>query len=90
MSLYVNQRRVEPAADTVNDSGETKAAAAAGSPAGSRRFTNFPMPQKLLKDRRLVVAWSDPNELRTPGLRYGPCVAEVWLLKKQQARVKGE
>ncbi len=80
MTLYVNQQKVEPAPDSVTESGETKAVAAAGS-ARTPQFTNFPIPRELVKDRRLVVDWSDPKEPRTPGLRSGPYVAEVWLLK---------
>lgn len=81
MTLYVNQQKVEPAPDTDTESGETKAVAAAGS-VRSPQFTNFPIPQELVRERRLVIDWSDPKEPRTPGLRSGPYVAEVWLLKK--------
>ncbi len=82
MSLYVNQEKLEPAPDPETKSSETKTVTAAGS-SRSPQFTYFPIPQELVKDRRLVVDWSDPKEPRTPGLRFGPYVAEVWLLRRQ-------
>jgi len=84
MSLWVNKKQIEPASDTERDSGEPKAAAAPGSRARvAPEFTSFPIPQELLKDRRIVVDWNNPNQPRTAGLRFGAYVAEVWLLKKQ-------
>ena len=85
MALYVNQKKVEPAADTEKPpaSGESEPAAARALRSRIRpQFTEFPIPQELLKERRLVLDWGDPKEPRTPGLRFGPIVAEVWLLKK--------
>jgi hypothetical protein len=84
MSLWVNKKQVEPASDTDRNSGEPKAAAAPGARARvTPEFTNFPIPQELLKDRRIVVDWHDPAQPpRAMALRSGPYVAEVWLLKK--------
>ena len=46
-------------------------------------FTEFVIPQALLKSRRIVVDWRDPAQPpSTSALRFGPYVAEVWLLKK--------
>ncbi len=83
-SLYVNQTKVEPAPDTKEQSEQTKAAAATGAHARViPEFTNFPIPQALLKDRRIVVGWHDPAQPPRPtALRFSPLVAEVWLLKK--------
>jgi hypothetical protein len=81
MMIYVNQKRIEPTAD----SGEAQPSAGtqATTPASRRpQFTNFPIPPELLKDRRMVVDWNDPNQPRVPGTRFGAYVAEVWLLKK--------
>jgi hypothetical protein len=84
-ALYVNQIKLEPAPDTMEESEQTKAAAALDT--GARvtpTFTNFPIPQELLKDRRIVVDWHDPSQppsLSAP--RSGPYVAEVWLLKQE-------
>ena len=85
MTLYANQNKLEPAPDTEKPppSGESQSAAGGGPrPRSSPQFTDFPIPQELLKDRRLVLDWSDRKEPRPPGLRFGPIVAEVWLLKK--------
>lgn len=85
MSLYANQTKIEPAADTEKpllSGGSEAAAAQTPRPRISPQFTEFPIPQELLKDRRLVLDWGDPKEPRAPGLRFGPIVAEVWLLKK--------
>jgi hypothetical protein len=83
MSLWVNKKQVEPASDTEADPGEPKASSALGARARvTPEFTSFPIPQELLKDRRIVVDWTNPNQPRTSGLRFGPYVAEVWLLKK--------
>src|ERR1035438_8010650 len=55
MSLWVNKKQVEPASEKTV-SGEPKAAAAQGSRARvGPEFTSFPIPQELLKDRRIVV-----------------------------------
>jgi hypothetical protein len=81
MSLWVNKKQVEPASDAGTVSGEPKAAAAPGSRARvAPEFTSFPILQELLKDRRIVVHWNNPNQ--PAGLRFGAYVAEVWLLKK--------
>ncbi len=83
-ALYVNQTKLEPASDTMVESEQAKAAAAPG--AGARitpEFTNFPIPQELVKDRRIVVDWHDPSQPPAPSAqRSGPYVAEVWLLKQ--------
>jgi len=85
MSLFVNQKKVEPvwSPETPRSSSESQTAAQSPRPKISPQFTDFPIPQELLKDRRLVVDWGDPKEARAPGTRFGPLVAEVWLLKKQ-------
>jgi hypothetical protein len=85
MSLYVNQKKIKPASDTENlqPPAESQAAAAAPRPKFVPHFTVFPIPQGLLKERRLVVDWGDPNETRPTPTRFGPSVTEVWLLKKQ-------
>jgi hypothetical protein len=83
-ALYVNQTRLEPTRDARAESAESNAASATGGRSRiSPEFTDFPIPQELLKDRRIVVDWHDPSQPRTPGLRSGPYVAEVWLLKKR-------
>ena len=83
MSLWVNKKQVEPASDAGTDSGEPKAAPAPGSrPKVAPEFTSFPIPQELLKYRRIVVNWNNPNQPRTAGLRFSAYVAEVWLLKQ--------
>jgi hypothetical protein len=84
MLLWVNKKQIEPASDSGRDSGEPTAAAAPGSRARvTPEFTSFPIPQELLKDRRIVVDWNNPNQPHTGGLRLGAYVAEVWLLKQQ-------
>jgi hypothetical protein len=86
ITLYANQKKLEPAPDTVKPlpSGESQAAAGgAQRPRSSPQFTDFQIPQELLKERRLVLDWSDPKEPRPTVFRFGPVVAEVWLLKRQ-------
>ncbi len=86
VSLYVNQKKVEPASDTKKPSPvrETQPAAAPGPrPRFSPQFTEFPIPQELLKDRKIVVDWSNPSEPLKPVTRFGPFVTEIWLLKNQ-------
>ena len=84
VSLYVNQKLVEPARETEKVPGEPTAAAVPGRRSRvAPEFTNFPIPQELLKDRRIVVDWNNPNKPRTSGFRFGAYVAEVWLLKQQ-------
>ncbi len=86
ITLFVNQRKVAPApnTETPRASGESQTAAQLPRPKISHKFTDFPVPQELLKDRRLVVDWSDPKQApASTGTRFGPLVAEVWLLRKQ-------
>ena len=82
--LYVNQKKVEPAPDsqTPQPPVETQPAERAPRPRFTPQFTDFPIPQELLKDRRIVVEWSDPSEPSTPRMRFGAPATEIWLLKK--------
>jgi hypothetical protein len=83
-ALYVNQTRIDPALSA--SKAESLPPAPEGAGARSKvtpEFTDFPVPQELLKDRRLVLDWNNPNQPRSAGPRLGPYVAEVWLLKKQ-------
>jgi hypothetical protein len=82
-ALYVNQTRIESALDTKEESGAKTAGTPGARPKVSPEFKSFPVPQELLKDRRIVVDWNDPNQPRPAGPRSGPYVAEVWLLRKQ-------
>jgi hypothetical protein len=83
MSIYVNQKKLEP----LSKSAESPADA---SPRArfSPNFTVFQIPQDLLKERRIAVDWEDPNAsaTRTTALRFGPSVTEVWLLKESQQK----
>ena len=82
--LYVNQTKVEPTTEKKADLEQFRAVAASSARAKvSPEFTDFLVPRELLKSRRLVVDWSNPNQPRTSGLRFGPTVAEVWLLKRE-------
>jgi len=81
MSLYVNQKKVEPASES-----EKPRPGGDAVPPRQRfvpEFTDFPIPRELLKDGRILVDWSDPNAPRGPQPRFGTYVTEVWLLKKQ-------
>ena len=85
ITLFANQKKLEAASDAEKPlpSGESQSAAGdRPRPRNSPQFTDFQIPQELLKDRRLVLDWSDPKEPRPTGFRFGPVVAEVWLLKK--------
>ena len=83
MSLYVNQKKVEPATQTEDPQSTAEARAAARLPRFVPQFRAFQIPQELLTDRRIVVDWGDPNEAHAPTARFGPSVTEVWLLKKR-------
>jgi hypothetical protein len=67
--LFVNQKKIEPAPATQISQplGEAQPAEGAPRPRFTPHFKDFPIPQELLKDRRIVVDWSDPNEPPTPG-----------------------
>ena len=80
-ALYVNQTKVAPVG------GESEETLANLAPSARSRatpeFTEFQIPQSLLKTRRIVVDWRDPAQPpSTSALRFGAYVAEVWLLKK--------
>jgi len=85
MALYVNQQKLKP---RVEDSKppENSGASSGARPRFSPEFTVFPIPQELLKDRRIVVDWEDPKIPRATALRFGPSVTEVWLLKESQEK----
>jgi len=83
--LYVNRKKVEPATGTQTSQPltETQRVERAPRQRFTPRFKEFPIPQDLLKGRRIVVDWSDPNKPPAAGMRLGSSATEIWLLKKQ-------
>lgn len=82
--LYVNRKTVEPApaAQMSQPPADTLPAARAPRPRFTPQFREFPIPQDLLKGRRIVVNWSDPNLPPATGMPFEAPTTEVWLLKK--------
>lgn len=83
--LYINRTKVEPIPDskTAEPPVQDQPALQAPRPKFTPHFTDFDIPQELLKDRRIIVDWNDPSEPPTPRLRFGSPATEIWLLKKQ-------
>ena len=83
--LYVNRKKVEPALgpQTSQPLAETQPVDRAPRQRFTPRFKEFPIPQDLLKDRRIVVDWSDPNRPTAARMPLAPSATEIWLLKKQ-------
>ncbi len=46
------------------------------------QFNEFPVPPRLIDDRRLVVTWDVPTDESDLNWRQQSRVAEIWLLKK--------
>jgi hypothetical protein len=83
MDLYVNQKKLERVGGQPDAKPEDTKAPQGTRPRYAPEFTNFEIPQELLKDRRAVLDWGNPNEIRTNVMRFGASVTEVWLLKKK-------
>lgn len=81
MTLYVNHQKLEPA-QTDRTEPAPESPPASPRPRFTPEFSTFTIPQELLKERRLVVDWGDPNEARSGATRFGSYVTEVWLMKK--------
>jgi hypothetical protein len=87
MTLYVNQKKLEPVPDTKKSQPAEQSQSESMRPRLVPQFTDFPIPRELLKDRKILVDWSDPNAPRSSQVRFAGYVTEVWLLKDDDRRI---